>query len=733
MIEIAIGIFVLFVLWRLLRRGRKTDASKDRSKSHGEAQIGSLWVPANESAKIAGHNIGGMVYVGRTSNAQYSRSIENCLIDPSLPVARKRKDSEGIDMLYWPSYAYISPTARLAYLQWLATGRSTPKADIGYVFLYFYGLECRLLLDDPVDREKAELIAEVKRLRATYSTNNSFDNCSNALLEAATLLSPDEIIPKPEPKKLLERAGYELPLWLKIGIGRKLRSGEALGAEWLLCWWLAHPETRLRTPARRAFDEFTSLFVIRFTEKYPNGLQIRSPKRKLTHRYRAASGTFELQFKEELDWCPDVSRLTRPVKIAARFAEECMDQLNAYSRYLGRVPDGRGTIKAHSLLPDEIAALIPNSEMQVLEADAKQYIKEAEGLAPVDAILERVEGEVVDRVGRKALIGAADALARVSIGVAPDPRFAIRMPKKGEPVVLFPLPQQTTKLEEVGPDYSPALLTIVLGTLIAHADGTVSMIERDRLKGHIDKLASLSASERARLHANLKWMVAIPPSLSLLRRRCQGLTQEQRQVLGRMAIAVAGADGMIDPAEVKAVQKFYRVMGLPEDRVFGDLHEMSAAPSTKPVTIIKPETQGLGYAIPKPPEEEPLGGPKAVTLNAARVAAIKADTQVASDLLSGIFETEELEENDGRDDNSSDEYEGLDTSHAALVDELLKRGSWSKGDFTRLVEGHGLMPGGAQETINEWAYELAGDALLEEDDEELMINREIIEELQSDS
>ena len=539
--------------------------------------------------------------------------------------------------------------------------------------------------------------------------------------------------PKPEAKTLLGRTGQELPLWLKIGLGRKLGSGEAVEGEWLLCWWLAHPETRLRTPARRAFDEFAFLFLLRFKEKYPNGLQIRKPKRNLTHRYRASSGSFELQFKEELAWCPDVSRLTRPVKIAAGLVEACMQDLNPYSRYLGRVPDGRGTIKAHSLLPDEVAALIPNSEMKVLEADAKQYIEEAEGLAPVDAILERVEGERLDSVSRKALIGAADALARVSIGVAPDPRFAIRMPKKGEPVVLFPLPQQTTKLEEVGPEYSPALLTIVLGTLIAHADGTVSIIERDRLKGHIDKLPSLSASERARLHANLKWMVAIPPSLNLLRRRCESLSQQQKQVLGRMAIAVAGADGMIDPAEVKAVQKFYRVMGLPEDRVFGDLHEMSAAPPTEPVTIIKPETQGLGYAIPKPPEEAPLRGPQAVTLNAARVAAIKADTQVASGLLSGIFGTEELEENDGRDDNSSDKYEGLDTSHAVLVDELLKRESWSKRDFAHLVEGHGLMPGGAQETINEWAYEHAGDALLEEDDEDLMINRETIEELQSDS
>src|SRR5690606_13906549 len=102
---------------------------------------------------------------------------------------------------------------------------------------------------------------------------------------------------------------------------------------------------------------------------------------------------------------------------------------------------------------------------------------------------------------------------RISVGLAPDPRFAIRAPKPGEPVMLFRLPDRITKLEAVSTDYAGALLSIVLGTYIAHADGEVSNAERQRLKAQVDRMTNLSESERARLHANLTWMIAVPPKL----------------------------------------------------------------------------------------------------------------------------------------------------------------------------------------------------------------------------
>lgn len=77
-----------------------------------------------------------------------------CLVDPSKEVARQG-DYTVAQMGYWPSYAEISSTARGAYLNWLAGGRKDPNADVGYVFLFFYGLERRAIIDGGKDRASA--------------------------------------------------------------------------------------------------------------------------------------------------------------------------------------------------------------------------------------------------------------------------------------------------------------------------------------------------------------------------------------------------------------------------------------------------------------------------------------------------------------------------------------------------------------------------------------------------
>jgi hypothetical protein len=50
-------------------------------------------------------------------------------------------------MGYWPLYSGIDPASRAAYLHWLTGGRKAPEAYIGYVFLFFYGIERRVLVD----------------------------------------------------------------------------------------------------------------------------------------------------------------------------------------------------------------------------------------------------------------------------------------------------------------------------------------------------------------------------------------------------------------------------------------------------------------------------------------------------------------------------------------------------------------------------------------------------------
>lgn len=131
----------------------------------------STWVHPGEEVTIAGYSISsGLIYVGTGLKAVggYTNSIEPALIDPALLVANFDPDYSGSTMNYWPSYSTISPRARAAYLEWLARGRKDPSINISYVFLFFYGLERRVLIDAQKSedaRADVELIiTEVERV-----------------------------------------------------------------------------------------------------------------------------------------------------------------------------------------------------------------------------------------------------------------------------------------------------------------------------------------------------------------------------------------------------------------------------------------------------------------------------------------------------------------------------------------------------------------------------------------
>ena len=334
----------------------KEPTTRTIRKAKANRRISSGWIPKGESAHIAGREIGGMVYVGRGPHTGRDRHPDNAFIDPSKSVASRGGDYEGQGMDYWPNYSAIDARSRATYLDWLSSGRSDTRCSVGYVFLYFYGLERRVFVDKAEPQERANIIAEVRRLLEIYGNNHSIRRYLGAFIDTTSLLDPSG-----EPQPVYEHDGYEVPANVLLALGRIAARGEPLTSDWLLSWFLCHPETRLRTPAKRAFAEFKAYFRHLFDLEYPDGLKIRMPKRRLKLQYHAASGNFTRNLSKNLGDIPDVSGLSAPLQIAQRIADTSVDGLDKYSRYLGRNPDGKGTIEAHALLPEALWPLFPLS------------------------------------------------------------------------------------------------------------------------------------------------------------------------------------------------------------------------------------------------------------------------------------------------------------------------------------------------------------------------------------
>ena len=583
------------------------------------------------------------------------------------------------------------------------------------MFLFFYGLERRYLVEQPSEDEKQEIVAEVERLKILFSHNHSAQRYLGEFLNiarAAALggFSTDDPTLK---QAILENRSWDLPLLLKLALGGMISEGEALDSDWVLLWLLCYPERRLRTPAERCDEEFRALFKLKFGALHPDGLKVRAPRKMLAMTYRAASSEFNCSVNLSAKGgreaqIPNVSDLRSPMQKAQKIADEAMDELDKFSRYLGRNPDGRGTIEAQALLPAELWSLFPSDELEKLKDWAREQVA-AGGLVPALDVISRLEGETPEKLGKRNLTGAADALARIGFGMAPDPRFSLRGPKIDEPVVIFELGEPVEQLEDVSPAYRTELFELALATFVAHADSKIVEAERRALREKIDAVSGLTELERKRLHANLEWYLDVPPDMSWLRSKLKDADAEHHLALRAAVVAIAHADSVIQSEEVACIEKIYKALGIDAGLVYADLHAGDVPDG--PVRVKAAEAEAPGEQIPDEPKA------KAGSLDAARIAAIRNDTERVSSVLGEIFSADEDVSDEAAATHALPSLmAGLDPKHAMLVEQIIQRDHWTDEEFDEIASKQGLMPSGALEVVNEWAFEKFDEALLDEYD-----------------
>lgn len=126
---------------------------------------------------------GTYIEISFNENGEFTANNKSHLIpDPStiwinLPI----KEEYNVEpMPYWPHYIEMTPGQRYKYLTWLRNVEQ--PIDMGYVFIYYYGLE-RQMLTGNFDKAFDEII----KLRNIHS-NKSFQTYSeNALIHGAIL------------------------------------------------------------------------------------------------------------------------------------------------------------------------------------------------------------------------------------------------------------------------------------------------------------------------------------------------------------------------------------------------------------------------------------------------------------------------------------------------------------------------------------------------------------------
>nr|WP_300011112.1 TerB N-terminal domain-containing protein [Pseudonocardia sp.] len=683
------------------------------------------WIPSGQDMEVGGYAIpGGMLYVGSGLRAA-TGDVEPALIDPALRINKRNPDLCGQGMDYWPSYSTIPPACRAAYLAWLAGGRSDPRAYIGYVFLYFYGLERLVLIDAPrhapLRHGVPAATAEVCRLLQVYGENRSFGSYASSFLELLAMLDldPPATAAGPPPERAPQH--WEAPVALRAGLGWFAQHGRPVPADWALAWAWYHPSIYARTPQTRCREEFDALFRIRYPQP---GLRPRAGRTRLGLYYRPASAGIPSRHVELPD-VPDVLEQAAPTRKLAQLVDAVTGELDPYSRWLGRHPEGRGTLAAAALLPNELIGHA-GAELNVLRTWLDQRLGGRDRV-PVNAaeLIEHWPTARPDKMTRAEAVSFAQLLGRLGVGVEPDVRL-LGPPLAPGPAVLFRIDADAPHV--ASPAYAAATTLMHLAVAVGAADGSVTPDEHDHLLRHLESALHLTGAERRRLEAHLDWLLVSEVKLTGLKKRLGVLDVAQGAAIGDFLLTVAVADGVISPGEVRTLTKIYKLLGLDPQSVPARLHQRLTAarpaPATDPVTVRPARAGSAGYAIPAATHRQAQAG---LVLDEAAIAAKLAETAQVSALLADIFtEDEPLAPIDERP--GTDPVAGLDSAHSGLLRAMAARPAWSQADYVALAQQFGVLPAGALDVMNDAALEACGEPVAEGDDE-IELNPEALQEL----
>jgi len=674
------------------------------------------WINNNETMTIKNTTINkGFFYYGGVLKSLDGYSSESSLVDDKLKIQNSEMTYSDNSLGYWPQFISISPKCRGAYINWLASDRSDKNTPIGYVFIYFYGIERRVLIDGQNnlvdDSEYISLFDEINRLRKIFQENRSFYNYSTRLMEYMCL-SRQKVVSILEDEE--DYLTSNDSLLFKHKLATTVANGMPIMSELAMQWLKNYPEYCLKTPARRCEKEFAELFKYRFSEKYKNNFIVKPNKTKLKMSYYPASSSIQGINIEQQD-LPDPSMLKGPTKKLIDIAEKCIQKLDAYSRYLGKKNTKRNDVEALLLLPDQIESKESLNLISSIQKICSDIIKNNNGIITFKNFWNTTDIFLPKKINKKENEILIKLAQKANFGIAPDYRFHIAKPSVEGNIVIFEeghgdFFDPSTTFNEIG-------MILRLGVMVARSDSTVDISEIDILKQQIDFNTNLSPVEKKSLHAYLTWKLNSPIDMFGLKKSLGKISQEGKKFISKILINIAIADGSIDPAEITQLEKLYTALDIDKNLVTSDIHNFASEMSN----IHKIQSSKM-----KPIKEKD----DKFKLDKDILALHETETKDVQNILSAIFVDEKTEilAEKTVDKVPAELNNGLDLKHNSLYDTLITKEKWNRKEIEKICQKLGIMVDGAIEVINDWSFEKVDSPLIE-DDEYIYIDKEIVEEL----
>jgi uncharacterized tellurite resistance protein B-like protein len=657
--------------------------------------------------------------------------------EPSAIVATasvsKHADAPSNDIGYYPAYQNLPPSQRRTYLEWLAAGRRDPRPEeraLGYLFLFFYGIERRIIVEK--DRDPS-LIEELLALLLHYAPHHKSRSLRGYFLSLAHYGS-----------RLMgaEQYRHYWPRFFEIDDGKTGEEAMKLvlanlcdlrePMHWSIGYRLAmsNPESRKSVVVSRAQQEFWTLFQSRFENEFAGGMNLKAAKQAAVFRYQPASSALLARADYGKAW-PYEMKVANVAGMHSQFTRvseiwnSCVDDLSGYTRAVSskRQTDAAG-LKAWLELPAELKADIA-SPMQpfwdwMTSSAPRQdefHFVTAGAIALWFGISERKK---LTRTQASEMVYGAAAMGWT---IAPHPTHL----DQG-----FAWDQEITVYKRSSPDplepQTPGLVRLLYLLMpVAAADGTVEQSEIDafhKLMGHeVTKDSDWQYLEAVLAALMRDTNVAVQALPTMMKH----ITERARDTVFNLLVHIAAADGEVVPEELKVLRKIARAFELDSDAAERILRDDVAFREVR-VTEAKP-AERAGEAIPEKERKQPAG----LQLDMDRIAALTKETHEVVSMLSAVM-TEDSDPEpepptvataDPANSSVPDWATSIEARYQAALVYLVQHDELDRESFDSLAIEHQLMTDDLFNSINTWADETLGDFLLERS-EPIRIYRDLL-------
>ncbi len=679
------------------------------------------WAAEGEKIKVKSYEISSpLTYYSN------SKSSEPSCINTSLPVgSADMATKERIG--YWPEYSELSSNQRAKYLTWLHYGKQDPVEEMGYVFIYFYGLERRAI----VEKKDSELIvSELLRLLNIYSSSGSFQNYASELL--AYIVARDSIEVNIDDILKHNRIAFTL---FPIILSQLAKQQKPLNKELAYLYAKSDYTFKKSVVVERVGENFKKLFFKKFEEKFPQGLELKANKSKRYKHYHAATPSYIVKEKAVSIPIIEISQLT--FKPLIKIWEDCIEELTPLSRTLSKGKD-LSAKEAYKKLPPALRASVQHPDMDKWVDIMNTAIhKEDFSIIKAGSVIEGLDIEIKNvKLTKKESLEIVQNAEEVGYLTVPDIRITGNTYTIDDYLCFYKgKPLKITK--SLGAEYMTAVRFLALSMAVAAVNREIDETETNYIAEALDKKFNMNEENKKRLEAYKEIFLLNPPSIKIVSKLKTKLTMPQKEELAAMIVGVMIADNSLDKEELKALQTLFKTLGIEEYKLYRLLFEMREA-KENPVEFI-----GIGEKdFPEAIRKEAMASTAITPLNYEKIKQIHCETQEVSKILTEVLSEnidvdaevmpaaveQEVPSENAVSNEENNPLSDLDERYHAILLTLIKENEWTKDAFNSLIREHSLMPAGTIEAINTWSDEILGDFIIHEEDS-YIINIDLAEKI----